>query len=152
MSRRRELLDDLTRAGREHSDATVIFHAAVAFRLGLHPTDHKVMSILERHGAMSAGEIAELTGLATGSVTALVDRLEQRGFARRRPDLHDRRRVIVEAVEDGVARFAPYFAARRKSLTRLFSHYTDDELAIILDFLTRSTERLRNDVAKLEGG
>jgi DNA-binding MarR family transcriptional regulator len=150
VSRRRELLDALTQVGREHSDATVIFHAAVAARLGLHPTDHKVMSLLERQGAMSAGEIAQRTGLATGSVTALIDRLEQRGLARRRPDPRDRRRVLVEATEAGVASFAPYFAPRRRSLARLFSRYTDDELAVIVDFLTRSTEHLRNDLAHLD--
>jgi DNA-binding MarR family transcriptional regulator len=148
---RPELLDALAEAGRAHSDATVVFHAAVADRLGLNPTDHKVMSILERHGPLAAGEIAQRTGLATASVTALLDRLERRGFVVRRPDPTDRRRVIVEATAEGVARFAPYFAGRRDSLARLYAAYTVDELAVILDFLQRSSERLRDDVAHLTG-
>jgi DNA-binding MarR family transcriptional regulator len=149
---RRALLDALTEAGRAHSDATVLFHAAVADQLGLNPTDHKVMSILERSGPLSAGQIAQRTGLATASVTALLDRLETRGFVRRRSDPADRRRVIVEATEVGVARFAPYFASRRDSLSRLYADYTVDELAVILDFLQRSTDRLRSDVAGLTDG
>jgi len=149
---RRALLDALTEAGRAHSDATVLFHAAVADQLGLNPTDHKVMSILERSGPLSAGQIAQRTGLATASVTALLDRLETRRFVRRRSDPADRRRVIVEATEVGVARFAPYFATRRDSLSRLYADYTVDELAVILDFLQRSTDRLRSDVAGLTDG
>jgi DNA-binding MarR family transcriptional regulator len=146
------LLDALAEAGRAHSDATVLFHAAVAERLGLNPTDHKVMSILERQGPLSAGDIAQRSGLATASVTALVDRLEQRGLARRHPDPGDRRRVLVEATAEGVARLEPYVAARRDSLTRLYATYTVDELALTLDPLQRSTERLRGDVARLSAG
>jgi DNA-binding MarR family transcriptional regulator len=100
---------------------------------------------------LSAGDIARRTGLATASVTALVDRLERRGFAARRPDPTDRRRVLVEATADGVARFTPYFAGRRESLARLYAPYTVSELAVILDFLKRSTERLRDDTARLTG-
>lgn len=103
-SRRAVLLEDLRAAGRRHSDATVIFHGAIAERLGIHSTDEKTMSLLEREGPMLAGAIAEKTGLATASVTALLDRLEARGFIRRTRDPADRRRVIVEADRAGVAK------------------------------------------------
>jgi DNA-binding MarR family transcriptional regulator len=148
---RRELLAALATAGREHSDATVHFHATVADRLGLNPTDYKAMSLLERAGPLSAGEIAERTGLATASVTALVDRLERRGFVRRVRDAGDRRRVIVAASPEGVAKAAAYFESPRRSLGRLFAPYTDDELRVVLDFLARSTERLRDETATLAG-
>lgn len=148
---RSELLETLGRAGREHSDATVLFHAMVAERLGLNPTDHKAMSLLERAGPLTAGEIAARTGLATPSVTALVDRLERRGFVRRIRDPEDRRRVIVEPAPEGVAKAAVFFESPRRSLERLFACYTPEELQLILDFLTRSTERLRSETAKLAG-
>jgi DNA-binding MarR family transcriptional regulator len=146
---RSELLQALNRAGREHSDATVLFHATVADQLGLNPTDHKAMSLLERAGPLTAGEIADLTGLATPSVTALIDRLERRGFVRRVRDPSDRRRVIVEPSADAVAKIAPLFELPKRSLARLYAHYTAEELEVILDFLTRGTERLRNETAKL---
>ncbi len=148
---RSEVLEALRRAGREHSDATVLFHAAVAAQLGLNPTDHKTMSLLEREGPMTAGEIAERTGLATASVTALVDRLEQRGFVRRVRDPSDRRRVIVEPVPEGVAKFSPFFESPGRSLSWLLSRYSAEELRVILDFLGRSTERLRSETTKLTG-
>jgi DNA-binding MarR family transcriptional regulator len=148
---RSDVLEALRRAGREHSDATVLFHAAVAAELGLNPTDHKAMSLLEREGPMTAGEIAERTGLATASVTALVDRLEQRGFVRRVRDPDDRRRVIVEPLPEGVARFSPFFESPGRSLSWLFQRYSAEELRVILDFLGRSTERLRDETTKLTG-
>ncbi|MGH9157257.1 MAG: MarR family winged helix-turn-helix transcriptional regulator [Acidimicrobiales bacterium] len=147
--RRRDVLDALRRVGREHSDATVIFHTAVAERLGLHATDSKTMSLLERRGRLSAGEIAQSTGLTTAAVTALIDRLERRGLVQRTPDPSDRRRVMVEPTPDGIARFAPFFEAPRRSLARLYAPYATDELAIILDFLTRSAERLRAETRQL---
>ena len=100
-SERKRILEVLARVGREHSDATVLFHATVAGCLDLHPTDYKVLGILERLGAMSAGEIARHTGLATASVTNLVDRLEEKGFAL----------VPVSAIVERRMRTAPKSAA-----------------------------------------
>ena len=110
------ILEELSRVGREHSDATVLFHATLASQLDLHPSDYKALSILERLGAMSAGEIARHSGLATASVTNLVDRLERKGFVRRVSDARDRRRVIVEPVVDRVTAAGRLFASTRRSL------------------------------------
>jgi DNA-binding MarR family transcriptional regulator len=148
-NRRRDVLEALRRAGREHSDATVILHATVADRLGLHPTDAKTMSLLQRRGPLTAGQIAQETGLTTASVTALVDRLERRDMVRRQRDPTDRRRVIVEATDDGVGRFAPFFASSQRSLGRLFEPYTTEELDVILEFLVRRTDRLRRETETL---
>src|SRR5919108_1118603 len=95
-----EILNELARVGREHSDATVLFHSTAASLLGLHPTDYKVLGILERLGPLSAGEIARHSALATASVTNLIDRLEAKGFVRRVADRRDRRRVMVEAASE----------------------------------------------------
>lgn len=149
---RNELLDALKVAGRRHSDATVIFHDSIAQRLGLHGTDEKTMSLLEREGPMSASDIAKRTGLAAASVTNLIDRLEQKGFVRRARDPKDRRSVIVEPTEEGIAQFVPFFAATRNAVARMWAHYDDQELAVILDFLRRNTERLIQETAKLTSG
>ena len=60
---RAELPADLRRVGREHSDATVLFHSALASEIGLHPTDYKALGVLDRLGPMSAGELGRHTGL-----------------------------------------------------------------------------------------
>lgn len=149
--KRQALLDALKSAGRDHSDATVLFHHTISRRLGLEGSDGKTMSLLERDGPMSAGEIARRTGLASASVTNLIDRLEQKGFVRRTRDPRDRRTIIVEPTEEGVAAFVPFFASTRAGVTRMWAHYSDDELAVILDFLTRNAERLREETEKLTG-
>jgi DNA-binding MarR family transcriptional regulator len=148
---RATLLEQLAVVGREHSDATVLFHATVAGLMDLHPTDYKALGILDRLGPMSAGELARHTGLAAASVTNLVDRLEAKGFARRIGDVRDRRRVLVQAVRERLRGGRELFASTRLSLARLFERYTDGELAIIADFLTRNGNRLRAETARLPG-
>lgn len=143
------VLEDLARAGREHSDATVLFHGTIAERLGLHPTDYKVLGILERAGAMSAGEIVRASGLANASVTDLIDRLVRKGFVRRVRDEADGRKVLVEPDAQRLAAARQLFASTRRSLNRLWSRYDDDELAIIADFLSRNAERLRQETESL---
>jgi DNA-binding MarR family transcriptional regulator len=147
---RAAVLDALGRAGRAHSEATVIFHASLAERLGLNPTDAKVMSLLQRRGPTTAGEIAMSTGLTTASVTALVDRLERRSFVRRLPDPTDRRRVLVEVTEQAVDRFEGLLGSTARTLADLYDSYTIAQLEVVLDFLTRNAERLRGETAKLQ--
>jgi len=148
-STRQEILAELARVGRAHSDATVLFHSTVASLLDLHPTDYKALGILDRLGPMSAGELARHSGLATASVTNLIDRLERKGFVRRTHDRSDRRRVLVEAAVDRSASDR-VFASTIRSLARLFDRYSNDELAVIADFLDRNGARLREETQKLD--
>lgn len=147
---RQRILAELARVGREHSDATVLFHSTLASQLGLHPTDYKALGMLERLGPLSAGDIARHSGLATASVTSLIDRLEAKGFVRRVRDDNDRRRVLVESVRDRLVAARSAFASTIASLAALFEQYSDRELAVIADFLARNTERLRDETLELQ--
>jgi DNA-binding MarR family transcriptional regulator len=146
---RADLLRAFATAGREHSDATVLFHATVAAQLGLNVTDEKTLSVLQRLGPLSAREIAVQTGLAPSSVTNLIDRLEAKGFVRRRPDPTDRRRITIEPMGDRIAESKRLFESTSESLAVLVEHYSDQELGVIADFLTRNAERLRAETGKL---
>ena len=139
---RSELLAQLRRVAREHSDATVLFHSALATKAGLHPTDYKALGVLDRLGPMSAGELGRHTGLAAASVTNLIDRLAAKGFVRREPDPTDRRRVLLHA-EVSALTDNEFFASWRRSAPRLWQRYSDNELAVILDFLVDTAEELR---------
>ena len=70
----------------------------------MNPTDLESLDILARHGPMTAGRLAEMTGLTTGAITGLVDRLERRGYARREPHPTDRRSVIVQPLIENAER------------------------------------------------
>jgi DNA-binding MarR family transcriptional regulator len=148
---RDEILEQLARVGREHSDATVLFHSTIASLLDLHPTDYKVLGILERSGPLSAGDIARMSGLAAASVTNLIDRLEKKRFVRRIADPADGRRVLVEVVAERIAHGARLFASTRRSLAELWDQYSDRELSVIADFLRQNAERLRAETSKLAG-
>jgi len=84
--------------------STLISHA-IAERVGIHSTDMECLDVLLMSGPATAGQLAERTGLTTGAVTRLVDRLASRGLVRRREDPADRRRVIVEPVLEFVRHF-----------------------------------------------
>jgi DNA-binding MarR family transcriptional regulator len=134
--------------GRELSAAVVLFHEAVAHRLGLGAADHKALELITRYGPLPAGEIARHTGLNPASVTALVDRLERAGYARRHPDPADRRRVLV-AAEGQATGLAPIFAELGREMAEMMTRYDEGELAVIADWATRTADVLRRQTRRL---
>ena len=141
VSERVETEAALDLALREISGRSVLFSQAVADRVGINPTDLEALDLLVRHGPMTAGRLAEMTGLTTGGVTGLVDRLERRGYARREPHPSDRRSVVIQPLMANAERdLAPAYAGMEQAMAALMAHYGDDELAVITDFLTRAAE------------
>ena len=69
----------LNEAMRASSALSVLLSQAIADRVGISPTDLEALDLVIRHGPLTAGRLAELTGLTTGAITGLVDRLERRG-------------------------------------------------------------------------
>ena len=147
--RRGPLLQRLNDAGRQLSTATILFHQAIADRLGLNLTDHKCVGILLTHGPLTAGELAERTGLTTGAITGVVDRLENAGYVRREDDPHDRRRVIVRAIPKRIVEIERLFDDLAERVAELSKRYTDEELAVILDFMSQSCAGLQAATLKL---
>jgi DNA-binding MarR family transcriptional regulator len=142
-------VDDILMAGRESSAATVMFHTVIAARAGLAATDTKTLDTLIRLGPVTAGELAQHTGLATASVTSLIDRLEEKGLVRRARDADDRRRVIVEPVRERITDGLSVFGSIRNAFAKLLDVYSDDQLATILDFMCRSAQRTREMTAEI---
>lgn len=147
--RRAFLLDQLSLAGRDLSEKQVLFLQAVADQLGFNTTDLKCGDIVQRYGPLTAGQIAEITGLTTGAVTGVIDRLEHAGFVRRERDPADRRRVIVHAVPDRAADVGALFSPMAGAWVSMMDRYTDDELALILEFMTNSSRILREQTRRL---
>jgi DNA-binding MarR family transcriptional regulator len=152
--KRAALLEALLRELRDFSDQDVLFSQALAERLGINLTDFKCLSILERNGAVTAGKLAELTGLTSGAITGLIDRLEKAGWARRVRDPNDRRHVIIEAVAERKGDFEALFSTSGRAMAELMEGYSEEQLGFLLDFLTRSAALMREETGKLraEGG
>lgn len=147
---RPQLLADLTDVLRRNSASTIFFHAAVADRIQLGPSDHKCLDMLVRLGPMSPGELATRSNLTSGAITGVVDRLEQAGYVRRVADPADRRRLVVEPLmAKAMADFQPIFAGLRRSIDALLNEYTDQQLAVLLDFLEKASEVLDREAARL---
>ena len=146
---REEVLTGLAQASNVHSEAIVLFHSAIAQSMGLDPTAYKTLFLLRRLGPLSAGEIAKETGLATASVTDLIDRLVKKAYVSRGPHPTDRRRIVVTLLEDSVTATRRHFGMPNPSMAALCDHYDVQQLEIITDFLTRNAERLRQDLAHL---
>jgi DNA-binding MarR family transcriptional regulator len=125
---------------RRLSTATVLFHHAVAERLGLGPTDHKCLDLLYERGAMTGSELAAITGLTTGAVTGVVARLEKAGHVTREPDPRDGRKQILRPVFDASPEIAEVFGSIRDDAAGLVAGFDDHELATIAEFLSRSIE------------
>jgi DNA-binding MarR family transcriptional regulator len=135
---------------RDASGRSVLFSQAVADSAGMNPTDLESLDLLARNGPMTAGRLADLTGLTTGAITGLIDRLERRGYARRKPHPSDRRSVIVQPLIENAERdLGPAYASMNQAMDELLSRYSDEELAVILDFTTRAAEITSQQIAAL---
>jgi DNA-binding MarR family transcriptional regulator len=145
-----ELLAALGEEFRHLSTATIMFHQAVADRLGVNITDHKCAGILAQRGPITAGELAQRTGLTTGAITGVIDRLERAGFARRVRDETDRRRVIIVPDLKRIERkIGPLFQSMAQSTARLCSGYSVQELLLIKEFAVRSRAMTEEEIRKL---
>jgi len=147
---RSELLAALGDEFRQLATATVLFHQAIADRLGMHVTDHKCLDILVRTGPITAGELAQRTGLTTGAITGVIDRLEKAGFVRRVKDADDRRRVVIEPFPERIEReIAPLFKSLAPAMADLCARYSTLELAVIRDFIVGVQELAYEQIRKL---
>jgi DNA-binding MarR family transcriptional regulator len=112
-------------------------HQAVADRLGLIPTDLRCLDAARDEPQLTAGRLAEITGLSTSATTAALDRLERRGFLARIRDVDDRRRIFVVSTGRHEAEVAQLFAPLTEASRELLAGYEDAEVAVLAHFLTR---------------
>ncbi len=144
--------EELTRELRQFTGLAASFFRAAAARLGMTVTDLQVMDILESTGPSTAGQLADLTGLTTGAVTGMLNRLEEAGLVRRERDPNDGRRVIVrlETGKDDVHKIDPIFDSLGKAWNELASDYDDEQTAFLLEFLKRSNTLSRQEIIRLQ--
>ena len=149
---REELIQHLTGSlMQEYSLRVILFHQTVAEKLGLNVTDHKCLGLLANTGPITAGRLSELTGLSTGAITTVIDRLEKAGFARRKRDPKDRRRVIVRPLmEKAEEKIGPIFESLQQSMNQLCSRYQDEELELLIDFLQQSMRIMEKESERLK--
>lgn len=141
---RSEITKQLEWELRNLSTAVVLSASTTAQRVGMGSSDWKCAELLVRNGPLSAGQLAKLSGLTTGAITGVVDRLERAGWARRQPDPNDRRRVIILPGPQETQSQPGLYETYLQALQDLVARYNIEELAIILDFVRRLVEINKN--------
>ncbi len=141
----RETIDSVVRSLRRVNLQGSFFGQTVAIRFGLSESDVEAIEVLLDTGAATAGRLSELMGLSSGAVTRVIDRLEQAGYVRRVTDPADRRRVIVELVPEKMTEMEATMARFGEKSATEIGRYSDAELAVINDFLTRMAAVTRDE-------
>ncbi len=146
--RRAALVAALNRAAREAAGLGNVLAEANAARLGINLTDYECLDLigLDR---VTAGDLARATGLTSGAVTGVIDRLEAAGLARRERDPADRRKVYVRMTA-AARRHAAAFGAFGEAIDRLTDRYSEAEIALLVDYFGRTRDVILREIEKLK--
>jgi DNA-binding MarR family transcriptional regulator len=146
-----EVAEELVREIRQCYGLGASFFRAAAARIEMTDTDMQVIDILESTGDATAGQLAHLMGLTTGTFTAILNRLEKAGLVRRERDPNDGRRVIVRLAtgSDSKQEISPLFASLGKAWGEMAAQYDDEQKAFLLEFLQCSNTLAREEITRL---
>lgn len=129
---------------------SIQMHESIGRKLGLTGTDHKYLGFFIQKGAMTAGELAVLTGLTTGAVTGLIDRFEQRKLVKRQPDRHDRRKVIIVPNTDKIIKLiTPFYKDFQDNTDKLFASFSAGELKILEKYFLHGLAIMNDQMEKV---
>lgn len=150
-SERRKLLDRLWDLGRIMSTQTVFLHQAIAQSVGLNATDTKCVDLIIRgpQGSVTAGWLSDMSGLTTGAITHILDRLEKRGFIERLRDTQDRRKIFIRVRPERLEPLVPKYEGIGKAFIKLAEQYGDRDLQVICDYLEKTSAVSEAELAKM---
>ena len=150
-SARRELLKRLWELGRKMSTQTVFLHQAIAQSVGLNATDTKCIDLILRGpgGSVTAGWLSDMTGLTTGAITHILDRLEKRQFIERVRNTEDRRKVFIRVRPESLEPLTPKYEAIGNAYMSLVEKYGGGELQLICDYLEKTSEVSERELANM---
>jgi DNA-binding MarR family transcriptional regulator len=139
---RAALMQELENALRRGSAQGAIFGQTVANTVGISGSDLECLDFLNLEGRVTAGRLAEVTGLTTGAITGVVDRLEKAGLVRRERDPDDRRKVFIATVPENVVKVGRFYENMQRGMVKLWETYSDAELRLLVGFATKGYETL----------
>ncbi len=129
----------IRKLSQHYAFASIQMHEAIGRKAGLSGTDHKYLGFLIEKGQMTAGELAQLTGLTTGAVTGLIDRLEKKKYVKRKFAEDDRRKVLIEPnTKNIMSVFVPLYKEFREKTEKLLSSFSDKETKIIESYFIQA--------------
>lgn len=151
MKTKKDLQHEVLMAARENGINTVLFRNAMGRKLGLNITESDCLSFLGIKGTATPTELSRYTGLSSGSTTAMLDRLEKKKFIKRKANPDDRRGVLIEINEEYAQVAFPLVSGIQKAHKKVIESYSDAELEVITDFLTKFANNLAVETQKTAG-
>jgi DNA-binding MarR family transcriptional regulator len=131
-----QLRETVIRCLREFIAGSIIYNQQVADRVGLRLTDMQCINVLDLMGPSTPGELARSTGLTTGGVTVMLDRLEKGGYVKRVPNPRDRRSVLVRLNPTKLKKMQAYGEINER-MAALLDETPDRELRSVVDLLSK---------------
>ncbi|HZP51741.1 MarR family winged helix-turn-helix transcriptional regulator [Actinocrinis sp.] len=148
-----ESIPPLATAGRSLAVSLISLQTATARAAGIRPTDVAIIAHLQRvpgEPARTPGDLARLTGLTTGAITGVLDRLERDGYVRRVRDQHDRRKIFVELTGKDIETFNAVFGPMIAGLNRLCSTFSKQQLEDITRYIAGCHEVIQHAVEGMQ--
>ncbi|MBL3645444.1 MarR family transcriptional regulator [Bacillus sp. RHFB] len=143
------LLESLTHRLQRYGMRSVLFQQNMAQKIGVSHTDLKSAEILNETGPITAGELSKITGLRTGSVTALINRLEKSGYVKRERDQLDGRKVMIMPISERQEQIKSHYQSLSLATKELCSAYNEQELILINQFVEEITKIMDKENDKL---
>ncbi len=148
---RSEYIEQINEQVRDNGNTNVLLVHAIAQHLGLSAAEFECCSLIQEQGPFTAGELARRCRISTGGMTGMIDRLERKGFVRREADPHDRRRVLVFAVEneDSLYKVRELYDPLQLAFDEILTGYSDKEIEFIYTFMSRINQMFHVGIATL---
>jgi DNA-binding MarR family transcriptional regulator len=147
---REQIVNNLMVSIRKEIRAATLFVHTMSEITGMHPTDIKCLDFLSDVKFATAGELAKITGLTTGAITAVIDRLEKIGFVKREADSKDRRKIIVRIVAEHPNNLELVRNIFVDKLPNNLSEYKDEELNLITNWNKKLSDIFHSEIEKIK--
>jgi DNA-binding MarR family transcriptional regulator len=142
-------MGQLLLAMREMSIQLSLLNQTVGGCIGLAFSDLEMLDLVSRRGPLTPSELASISGLSPATMTGILDRLENDGWVRRERDPHDRRKVNIHPIARRGSEIFGYYQGMQNRLRRICADYTDDQLALLIDFISHVSEAGTGATAEL---
>lgn len=147
--KRRALFAALSLEFRKQQNATDALDDVAVAILGINRTDGRCLDIIQQNGAMTAGQLAEATGLSPGAITTILDRMEEAGYLQRVRGQEDRRKIMVALTPEAARRTWEIWGPIARWSENELTKYSESELRLVLEFLRRGRSFIEEYAAKL---
>jgi MarR family transcriptional regulator, organic hydroperoxide resistance regulator len=136
-SDRARLHETVVRCLRQFIAGSVLYNQQVADRVGLRITDMQCINVIDLMGPSTPGELSRFTGLTTGGVTVMLDRLERGGYLKREPNPRDRRSVLVHLNPTKVKKMQAFYGEINQRMAALLDETPERELRSVVNLLSK---------------